>query len=130
MPKIILVIEDDADIRRVLIRLLQKASYTVMAVENGRIALETLKHVYFDLILLDLQMPELDGNQFLKACHDYVPAAPVIIVSANPNFLDSTYSQVKATVPKPFFIKEILEVISKVLDEVEEAPEPPIRPND
>ncbi len=57
----ILVAEDNAINRRLAIRLLEKAGHNVVAVENGRLALAAVSEARFDCLLMDIQMPEMDG---------------------------------------------------------------------
>jgi CheY-like chemotaxis protein len=57
----ILVAEDNSVNQRLAARLLEKRGHRVVAAENGRKALEFLEHLHFDVILMDVQMPEMDG---------------------------------------------------------------------
>jgi len=59
------VVDDDADARLLLRRMLEKAEYTVVEAEHGRAALAHLAELTPELILLDLMMPEMDGFGFL-----------------------------------------------------------------
>jgi GAF domain-containing protein/CheY-like chemotaxis protein len=61
----ILVVDDDADVRLLLRRMLEKAGYVVVEAEHGRAALARLAEVTPEVILLDLMMPEMDGFEFL-----------------------------------------------------------------
>ena len=61
----ILVVDDDADVRLLLRRMLEKAGYVVVEAEHGRAALARLAELTPELILLDLMMPEMDGFEFL-----------------------------------------------------------------
>ena len=57
----LLVAEDNVINRRLAIRLLEKAGHTVVAVENGALALAAVEQSQFDCVLMDVQMPEMDG---------------------------------------------------------------------
>ncbi len=57
----ILVAEDNAVNQRLAARLLEKRRHRVVVVANGREALDTLEKINFDLVLMDVQMPEMDG---------------------------------------------------------------------
>jgi len=57
----ILLAEDNAVNQRLTLRILERAGYSVALADNGRIALERLEEESFDLVLMDVQMPELDG---------------------------------------------------------------------
>lgn len=81
----ILVVDDDEGNRAMLSRRLQRLGFETTTAENGRAALEKLKGARFDLMLLDIQMPELDGYQVLE-CLKADPAirdVPVIVLSAS-----------------------------------------------
>jgi class 3 adenylate cyclase/CheY-like chemotaxis protein len=81
----ILIVDDDEGNRTMLSRRLQRLGFRTTAAENGRRALEELKAARFDLMLLDIQMPELNGYQVLE-CLKADPALrdiPVIVLSAS-----------------------------------------------
>ena len=71
MPKI-LVIEDEASIRRVLIKILSEEndSYVVEEAEDGLQGLEKIKNEDYDLVLCDIKMPKMDGEEVLEAARD------------------------------------------------------------
>jgi len=106
-PSFVLVVDDNEMNRDMLFHLLQAAGHTTFVAENGRQALEMIKEKPFDLVLLDIMMPEMDGYQVLehlksdRALRDI----PVIVLSA----LDEIGSVVKCIemgaedyLPKPF----------------------------
>jgi PAS domain S-box-containing protein len=80
----VLVVEDDAPTRDMLLRTLEKDGWVAGAAENGRLALDYLETSRPDLILLDLMMPELDGFGFLEALRSNQTAAaiPVVVLTA------------------------------------------------
>jgi adenylate cyclase len=82
---LVLVVDDDAANRDVLARRLARLGYAVQEAENGRVALELMATEPVDLVLLDLNMPELDGYGVLERRHDD-PALrdiPAIMISAS-----------------------------------------------
>ena len=82
----ILVVDDDPDMREALQMILQSAGYTVVLAEDGEQCLSKLKKEPFDLLLLDLLMPKMDGFEVCKALKDprYAKHAgmPIIILSS------------------------------------------------
>ncbi len=66
----ILLAEDNAVNRTVISRLLEKMGHTVDSTENGRLALQMLPGSRFDLLLTDIQMPEMDGIELARAIRD------------------------------------------------------------
>ena len=81
----ILVVDDDADIRRFLVKLVQKTfRCKVEEAENGKIALDKLSEVEPDIICLDVTMPEMDGITFIEEIKklDNFKDTPIIMMSA------------------------------------------------
>jgi adenylate cyclase len=103
----LLVVDDDAMNREMMARRLQRSGFNVTTAENGRVALEHLKRRSFDLVLLDIIMPELNGFhtlEFIKA-DPKIKHLPIIMLTA----LDDVESTVRCIeagaedyVPKPF----------------------------
>lgn len=82
MKKKILIIDDDASIRDILTRLLVMAGYETIAAAEGREALDILATSMVDLIMLDMNMPTMDGIAFLRALRQKnVTRIPVLMVS-------------------------------------------------
>ena len=63
----ILLAEDNPVNQQLAVRILEKRGHTVVVVSNGRLAVEALDHDRFDLILMDVEMPELDGLEATAA---------------------------------------------------------------
>ncbi len=85
VPGRILVVDDSADNREVLARRLRGQGHTVVEAGDGRQALEAAEAEEFDVILLDIMMPVLDGYQTLSRfkAHDGLCHIPVLMISAN-----------------------------------------------
>ncbi|MBI2754684.1 MAG: response regulator [Betaproteobacteria bacterium] len=83
-PGKVLLVEDDADAREMLARLMQKEGWVVAEAENGRMALERVAAGRPELILLDLMMPELDGFEFVNELRKVEAnrSIPIIVVTA------------------------------------------------
>ncbi|HVW87150.1 MAG TPA: response regulator, partial [Bryobacteraceae bacterium] len=81
---IALVVEDEADSREVIRRMLESEGWIVREAGNGREALEDLARERPDVILLDLMMPEMDGFEFLDELHAHEEwkHLPVLVVTA------------------------------------------------
>ena len=79
----IMLVDDDPNMLRLMEFYLQTESYHLTKAINGRKALALLKEEEFDLILADMQMPELDGYTLLKSINNIVQKnMPVIMVTA------------------------------------------------
>jgi DNA-binding NtrC family response regulator len=81
MTKHILIADDDADLRQALEQLLELEGFAIANAPDGRAALGLAHQVNYDLILLDLKMPGLDGLEVLAALHTLAPALPIIMMS-------------------------------------------------
>lgn len=115
----ILVIEDDVDIRDVLIQILEDEGYKVSGAENGAHALELLHNeVLPRLILLDLMMPVMSGWQFRQAL-DQHPAfgnIPVVVLTADHLNSEQRHSlQVEAILSKPVQLTTLLAAVSGLI---------------
>ncbi len=79
----VLVVEDDADTRELLRRLLEREGFAVVEAETGRVALDRVREQPPGLILLDLMMPEMDGFEFLAELRQTGGRGiPVVVVTA------------------------------------------------
>jgi GAF domain-containing protein/DNA-binding response OmpR family regulator len=80
----VLVVDDDAEVRQLLRRMLESEGFAVVEAENGRVALERLRGDPPSLILLDLMMPEMDGFEFVAELrrHEGWRAIPVVVITA------------------------------------------------
>jgi len=83
-PGIVMVVEDDAITREMMIRMLHKVGCKVLEAENGLAALQHLETVKPDLILLDLMMPQMDGFEFILQLrqHETCSSIPVVVLTA------------------------------------------------
>ena len=103
----LLIVDDNSMNRIMLSRYTMRLGYQSTLVENGRQALEKLQNESFDLVLLDVQMPEMDGYQVLEQMktHPYLREIPVIMISAVDE-LESTVRCIELGaqdyLPKPF----------------------------
>jgi CheY-like chemotaxis protein/anti-sigma regulatory factor (Ser/Thr protein kinase) len=80
----VLVVDDDAELRALLRRMLEPAGYRVVEAENGRAALERLRDISPSVVLLDLMMPEMDGFEFVSEFRRHEPwrAIPIVVITA------------------------------------------------
>jgi DNA-binding response OmpR family regulator len=81
MPRTILVVEDDPDVRRLVVSLLTRADLGVVEAANGRSGLRAFYDARPDLVVLDIDLPELDGWQVLERLRE-VSSVPVIMLTA------------------------------------------------
>lgn len=86
--KRLLVVDDDEMTRTLLKELLERADFEAMAVESGELALVEFQKRPFDLALVDLMMPGMNGIELLEKLKALKPEVPVIILTAH-NEIDS-----------------------------------------
>jgi DNA-binding response OmpR family regulator len=81
----ILIIDDEAAVRKTLARILRQAGFEVTTAENGEQGLSFLEGAGFDLVYMDLRMPGLAGLDALNLVHSRRPSLPVILFTAQPD---------------------------------------------
>src|SRR5262249_58073013 len=79
----VLVVDDDATLRELARRILEKERYAILEAENGRVALERAREMTPGLVLLDLIMPEMDGFEFVAEFRkrEAWRAIPIVVVT-------------------------------------------------
>lgn len=81
----ILIVDDEAALRQTLARILQRAGFEVTTSPNGDEALKLLSQHAFDLVYLDIRMPDINGLEVLKAIHAKYPEVSVVLFTAQPD---------------------------------------------
>jgi len=114
----ILVADDEESLRLVLQTALKKVGYTVDTTDNGRDAIRLARENYYDVVILDIRMPELDGLQAFYEIHDIKPDLPVILMTA----FGSSEIAVEAMkrgafdyIPKPFILDEVKIIVTRAI---------------
>lgn len=105
---VVLVVDDDANIRKMIVAALKRDGYTFLEAPNGREALDLMRAQHPDVVVLDLMMPVLSGWDVLRerSGDEDLMSIPVIIVSANrdPEVAHAVSQGICAFLPKPFDI--------------------------
>jgi DNA-binding NtrC family response regulator len=86
----ILIVDDEEIVRLSHLRLLTKADCNVEAVWNGTDALREMERDAFDLVLLDLRMPGMDGMSVLKTIKEKWPESEVVVITGYPSVETAT----------------------------------------
>lgn len=81
----ILIIDDEASLRQTLARILQRAGFEVTTAANGAEGASLVSQHPFDLVYLDIRMPDMSGLELLKSIHAKYPELPVILFTAQPD---------------------------------------------
>src|SRR5215471_8229695 len=119
MSKLILIVEDDLDVSRLLAEILEAEGYRTAIAANGREALDhlTKNSHYPDLILLDMMMPVMDGWKFREEQRKLpaVASIPVVIVTADGDVRGKAASiQAAGYVAKPITLRGLLDEVERV----------------
>lgn len=112
----ILIVDDEANLRKVLRTLLEQDGHQPHAVADGHAALDFLKHNDMDLVITDLKMPKMTGLQLLHAVQQLRPGLPVILITAH-GTVDTAVSALKNGafdyITKPFERAELKLAVRK-----------------
>lgn len=114
----VLIVEDDAAIRRGLCDALTFSGYRVLQAADGQAGLEAAMQSHIDLVLLDILMPRMDGMEVLKRIRDAMPSLPVIFLTAKGQEEDRVRGLRAGAddyVVKPFGPREVLARVEAVL---------------
>lgn len=107
----ILLVEDDEALRYIVKDNLEQYNYAVQVAENGEIALELFNKNNFDLILLDVMLPKIDGFQVAKIIRKTNEQIPIIFLTARSMTEDRILGLTLGGddyIPKPFSMEELL----------------------
>ena len=122
MKKKILLIDADSAIRHVLVRILIDEDYGTVSAADGESALEYAAGVKFDLILLDLKMPEKDGWASFQELSNLYPQVPIILMTAQSHQLfPALAAGASALLEKPLDFECLISTIRLLLEESPEA---------
>lgn len=116
----ILVVDDDAAILGFIAAVLKRERYEVDTANGGRDALSKIELTQYDVVVLDLMMPEVSGFEVLKRLHVRDPQIKcVVIVSAGAEFevAHAIAPNVFASLRKPFDIQALVTAVKKCIEE-------------
>ena len=107
----ILIAEDDSELRQLFSHVLIKNGYSVTGVCNGKEALDALDKGYYDLIISDIMMPEMDGYELVSSLRTVGYSIPVMMITAKDAFDDMRMGFVSGTddyMVKPVNVNEMV----------------------
>src|ERR1700688_1644898 len=114
----ILVVEDDPAVQKALKRLFESEGYVVEIQANGQAALESFRSAAPAVIILDLRLPKLSGNDLCKEIKAQAPTQPIIVLSATSDVSDKVLLLELGAddyVTKPFSPRELLARVQAAL---------------
>jgi len=107
----ILIAEDDRELRQLFQHVLIKNGYSVKGVSNGKEALDAIEQDYFDLIISDIMMPEMDGYELVHSLSEANDNTPVMMITAKDAFDDMRMGFLSGTddyMVKPINVNEMV----------------------
>ncbi len=107
----ILIAEDDRELRQLFSHVLTKNGYTVKGVSDGREALDALDADYYDLIISDIMMPNVDGYELVRQLRESGATTPVLMITAKDAFDDMRRGFLSGTddyMVKPINVNEMV----------------------
>ncbi|MBI5681938.1 MAG: sigma-54-dependent Fis family transcriptional regulator [Deltaproteobacteria bacterium] len=117
----ILVVDDDAGIRDVLKEFLEKKGYDIETIGDSRNVIERVKSKQFDIILVDLKMPDINGLELLKAIKQF-DAETVVIIMTGYASLETAIQAIREGeydyITKPFRLEEIYITIKNACEKI------------
>ncbi|MFP3984394.1 MAG: response regulator [Candidatus Bathyarchaeia archaeon] len=114
----ILVVDDDESIRKVLKSILENEKYTVDTAENGKQAIKKSNAKFYNLALIDIRLPDMEGVKLLNTLKDTTPKMVKIIITGYPslqNAIEAVNQGADAYILKPFNVENVLDTIKEHL---------------
>jgi len=115
----IIIVDDDEGIRETLAAILQEEGYQVDTAESGKEAIEKTDAKFYNLALIDIRLPDIEGIDLLKQIKDTVPKVRKIIITGYPtlqNAVKAVNNGADAYVLKPFDMEKVLRIIGEQLE--------------
>lgn len=125
----ILVVDDDKAVQIITRLLLEREGHEVSCASDGPHALRVFREAAFDLLIIDIFMPGMDGLETMKMVHQYRPRTPIIVISGHavssrstaPDFLAmSTKLGAVSSLQKPFKSGALLAHVERCLQAPQE----------
>ncbi|MDH5459900.1 MAG: response regulator [Candidatus Bathyarchaeota archaeon] len=114
----ILIIDDDENIRKVLTTILEDEGYIVESVDTAKKAIERTRKKFYNLALIDIRLPDMEGIELLTKMKDATPKMRKIIITGYPtlqNAIEAVNRGANSYVVKPFDMVNVLQTIKEEL---------------
>ncbi|HDL02853.1 MAG TPA: response regulator [candidate division Zixibacteria bacterium] len=118
--KSILVVDDELLIRDLLYDFFSEKGWLVSVQESPDRGLEMMRNRNFDIALVDLKMPEIDGIELIRKIRNLRPALPIVIMTAFPSTetaIEALRLKVNDYIIKPFNINKLFRVLDAIIEE-------------
>ena len=111
----VLIIDDETSSLSLMRKILEKDGHQCFTNQNGLEAIKAFDHIFFDLVLLDIHMPEIDGFETSKKIREFRKDIPIIAVTGDMNInLDYQQNEFDLVIHKPISKKKLLKPIHSV----------------
>ena len=120
----ILVVDDDESIRKTLATILEEKGYRVDTAASGREAIEKSHKKFYNLALIDIRLPDIEGTKLLPQLRETVPKMTKILVTGYPslqNAIEAVNKGADAYIMKPFNVDAVLKTIEEHLRKQQES---------
>ena len=114
----IILAEDDNDMRRFLVKALEKAGHKVTSFAEGASAFEEIKQTTFDLLLTDIVMPEMDGIELARRAAELDPSLKIMFITgfaAVALHPDSKAPKDAKVLSKPFHLRDLVAEVDRMM---------------
>jgi len=118
----ILIVDDDENIRKVLVAILEDKGYNIEAVGTAKEAIKKTQSKLFNVALIDIRLPDMEGITLLTKIREATPRTRKIIITGYPtlqNAVDAVNKGADAYIMKPFDVERVLTTISEQLKKQE-----------
>lgn len=115
----ILIVDDEAGMQRLLSRVLEREGYAATPVGSAKEALELISADSYDLVVTDIQMPEMDGLELLREIKEFDPSLPIVVMTAYgtvENAVEALRNGAFDYLTKPFETDEVRLAVAKALE--------------
>lgn len=119
----ILIVDDDENIRKTMKAILEEENYSVDLATNGKEAIQMTNEKMYNLALLDIRLPDIEGVELLQLLKEYVPRTRKIMVTGYPTIQNAVMAinkKADAYLLKPVDIEKLLQIVKEQLRAQEE----------
>lgn len=107
----VLIVEDDPDLRALIRALIRSVATDLDDASDGEVALQKIAAKSYDLVILDLMLPLVNGFEIYQAIQQQNPRPRVIVISAIARYFDNRFDKDVVVLQKPFTNEELLAAV-------------------
>jgi DNA-binding NtrC family response regulator len=114
----ILIVDDDENIRKVLVAILEDEGYDIDSAGTAKEGIEKTRKKFYNVALIDIRLPDIEGIELLTRIKDTTPKMRKIIITGYPtlqNAVDAVNRGADAYILKPFEVEKVLQTIKEQL---------------